>query len=294
MGLFTGDELRAALAEFMALTLFVWIGCGTAVSAQAGQLNAADGAGPVMNDFLVSVALAFGLGISVLAYGIGHISGGHINPAVTFGFFILGKIKLSVMLLYWIAQTLGAITGAAILWACVYGGYYDSPAPNGEYPPYLLGSNFLTPNITVGSGFFIEFMGTFLLVWTVMMSAAHPGSGAGNCAPIAIGWSVALAHFVCIPFTGCGINPARSFGPHLVVLATGYKVGTRGCWIFYTAPFVGSACATLIARFVYGADKDDEEEEEVERSMAEPAPVAEDSFAKDEGGAEDKSVEQES
>lgn len=82
-------------------------------------------------------------------------------------------------------------------------------------------------------------MGTFLLVWTVLFTAVSKVSIAGNLAPIAIGWSVMLAHLVLIPFTGCGINPARSFGPHIVIIMAGQKAGAAGWWIFYTAPFVG-------------------------------------------------------
>lgn len=278
MPLFTRDEIRAGFAEFIALALFVFVGCGAAVSSQVGQAKNEAGQGPAMDGFLVSVALAFGIGISVLAYGIGHISGGHINPAVTFGFFILGKIKFPVLLLYWFFQTTGAILGAVILWGCTVpptdqwsSGSPLNPSIFGN-PAYTLGSNSLNENLNLGSGFFIEFMGTFLLVWTVMMSAAHPGSGAGNAAPIAIGWSVFLAHIVLIPWTGCGINPARSFGPHLIMICTGeMKVGIRGWWIFYTAPFVGAAFATLIAKYIYGAAKDDVYDEEGEEpAEAEP------------------------
>ena len=91
----------------------------------------------------------------------------------------------------------------------------------------------------MGSAFLIEAMGTFLLVWTVCMTAVSKKSIAANIAPIAIGWSVLLAHLVLIPYTGCGINPARSFGPHLVTIMAGPEVGDAGWWVYYTAPFVG-------------------------------------------------------
>jgi hypothetical protein len=89
-------------------------------------------------------------------------------------------------------------------------------------------------------------MGTFFLVFTVMMTAVSSKAIAGINAPIAIGWSVLMAHLVLIPFTGCGINPARSAGPHIVSAAAGVDIAVRGWWVFYTAPFVGSAAATLI------------------------------------------------
>lgn len=89
------------------------------------------------------------------------------------------------------------------------------------------------------SAFLIEALGTFLLVWTVCTTVVSKRSTAGNVAPIAVGWSVLLAHLVLIPYTGCGINPARSFGPHLVLIMAGEKVGYEGWWVYYTAPFVG-------------------------------------------------------
>jgi Major intrinsic protein len=91
-------------------------------------------------------------------------------------------------------------------------------------------------------------MGTFLLVWTVLNTAVSKNSIAANLAPMAIGFSVFLAHIVLIPFTGCGINPARTFGPHIVILLAGETVGKPGWWIYYTAPFVGAAAAALICK----------------------------------------------
>jgi glycerol uptake facilitator-like aquaporin len=90
------------------------------------------------------------------------------------------------------------------------------------------------------------------LVWTVMMTAVSHKSIAGNLAPIAIGWAVLLAHLILVPLTGCGINPARSLGPMLVVIMAGAKVGFEGWWIYYTAPFVGSALATFVCVFIFG------------------------------------------
>jgi glycerol uptake facilitator-like aquaporin len=99
--------------------------------------------------------------------------------------------------------------------------------------------NSVRSTVPTASAFLGEAMGTFLLVFTVIMTAIHPKSIAQNIAPIAIGWSVLLAHLILIPTTGCGINPARSLGPMLVVLAAGGKAGLKGWWVFYTAPFIG-------------------------------------------------------
>ena len=121
-------------------------------------------------------------------------------------------------------------------------------------PPFKLGSNEVSGSIGTGSAFLIETMGTFLLVWTVMMTAVHKKSIAGNMAPIAIGWSVLMAHLVLLPFTGCGINPARSAGPHVVSAIAGSFVGYRGVWVFYTAPFVGAGAAALLTSIIFGLD----------------------------------------
>jgi aquaporin PIP len=105
--------------------------------------------------------------------------------------------------------------------------------------PFNIGLNTVQPSLPSASAFLGEFMGTFLLVFTVIMTAVHPKSIAQNLAPIAIGWSVLLAHLFLIPLTGCGINPARSLGPMLMTIFAGGKAGLRGWWVFYTAPFVG-------------------------------------------------------
>lgn len=248
---------RKAAAEFLAMTLFVWIGCGAVVSTQAFVVFDPDSG--LDNTFLTAVPLAFGLAISVLAYSIAPISGGHINPAVTFAFVLLGDMTPMVGVIYVTAQCLGAILGAAILWGCTASERlmeytYEATEDGGgvgEHPPFLLGINEVNPNVPVASAFLIEFMGTFLLVWTVLMTAVNVNSIAGNLAPIAIGWSVFLAHVVLIPFTGCGINPARSLGPMLVVIMSGKKVSYDGWWVFYTAPFVGAAAAAMVCKYIF-------------------------------------------
>lgn len=124
-------------------------------------------------------------------------------------------------------------------------------------PPFNVGLNAVAPGLPLGSAFLGEMIGTFLLVWTVMMTAVYNKNIAGNLAPIAIGWSVFLAHVVLIPLTGCGINPARSLGPLLVTAMAGGVI-PGSSWIFYTAPFVGAGLAALITKYLFGVMKDDE------------------------------------
>ena len=234
---------------------------------------------------LVGISLSFGLTISVLAYGIGHLSGGHINPAVTFSFMVLKLQSIKAGLLYMLAQFSGAFLGALILWGCsssltafcynespdgvtdgsvVSGVCKASALPDGSGygPAFGLGVNQVGPRVSSASAFLIECMGTYLLVFTVLHAAVHSKSTAGNAAPIAIGWAVLVAHLVLIPFTGCGINPARSFGPMIVdtIGGLGHIVWVGGWWVFYTAPFVGAGFAAATYKFLF------EEKDEVAAS----------------------------
>jgi MIP family channel proteins len=242
--------VKAVFAEFIAMTLFVWVGCGTAVSSQA--ILAFNPQATIDNSFLTAVALAFGFAISVLVYTVAPISGGHLNPAVTFGFVLLGDLTPMMGVFYTLAQCAGATLGAAIVWGSAISDTLTDQVNGDDKPPFLLGMNSVHPDLNIGSAFLGEFMGTFLLVWTVMMVAVSHKSIAGNLAPIAIGWSVFLAHLVLVPLTGCGINPARSLGPMLVVIMADDKAGFEGWWVYYTAPFAGAAAATFICKYLFG------------------------------------------
>lgn len=252
------------------MVLFVWIGCGSALSAQALVALNPNTGNTNSNAFLIAVSTAFGFAITVLAYTIAPISGGHINPAVTAALMSVGQIDAVSGFLYMVVQFLGALVGAGLLY-----GTFDSNTLQGQSdaPAFLLGSNSVNPNMPVGSAFLGEVMGTFILVWTVMLTAVSKKSIAGNLAPIAIGWSVLLAHLVLIPITGCGINPARTFGPHVVVAMTGSgdRIGVEGWWVFYTAPFVGALLAAAIAKFLFDVTREEETEK---ANNEEPASVS--------------------
>ena len=210
------DLLRGALSEYVAMTLFVFFGCGAAAS-NVSKVNGEWDPGST-----TIIALQFGLTITVLAYAIAHTSGGHINCAVTFGLMVVGKCHPVRGLLYLIAQLSGSITGAALL---LGGTHLDASALDRSG---ALGANGLqNPSVTVGNAFLFEFMGTFLLMFVVLESAVNAYSvttegessilgNKMNLAPIPIGFAVFVAHVVCIPVTGCSINPTRSFGPAVV------------------------------------------------------------------------------
>merc|ERR1712194_817371 len=123
----------------------------------------------------------------------------------------------------------------------------------GYGPAYNLGLNTVNEHVHVGCAFLLELTGTFILVVTVLNSAVSAKSAAGNAAPMAIGWAVLIVHINLIPYTGCGINPARSLGPMVVDSLGGAatSVWVRGAWVYYTAPFVGSLLAAATYKYVF-------------------------------------------
>eukprot|EP00980_Cylindrotheca_fusiformis_P025210 scaffold13276_cov79-Cylindrotheca_fusiformis.AAC.1 len=126
---------------------------------------------------------------------------------------------------------------------------------DGSYgPPFGLGVNSLSPRNKEANAFLIETIGTYLLVFVVIMSVLHKKSLTGNAAPIAIGWAVMMAHIVMIPYTGCGINPARSLGPMVVNSMGGVNMWSRGWWVYYVAPFFGSALAVISYKALFEDD----------------------------------------
>lgn len=230
--------MKAGFAEFVAMTLFVFIGCGSACANK-------NGGSP--GNWQFQVALTFGFAITALAYSIGHISGGQINCAVTFGLWCSGVIGIGQALVNVVCQLLGSICGA-FLTHMVFGnkaGETETDKTGG------LGCN----EVNHGGGFnerraFIgEVMGTFILVITVLETAVNPltlGNRALAC--LAIGISVFLAHCVLINVDGCSINPTRSFGPmvvRLMVYPPRKKEDTwvSDHWIFWLGPLVGAALA---------------------------------------------------
>lgn len=236
------DLALACFAEYLAMAFFVFIGTGSALS--TGEFLSVDGgSGAVAR--IMPIAMAFGMSIMVLVYSIGDVSEGHINPAVSFFLFLTGESSLVKCLLYTICHLAGAVTGSAFLYACT-SGLNKSRAGN---PPFDLGANSLNPDLTEGNGFCFEMIGTCLLCLVVFLTAVRDGNptdGKPNLAPLVIGFTVFLAHVVLIPFTGCGINPARTFGPALVNSFVGNNVWGYFYWIYFIGPFAGALLARLI------------------------------------------------
>ncbi|XP_073148810.1 aquaporin PIP2-4-like isoform X2 [Henckelia pumila] len=196
---------RAIIAEFIATLLFLYITVLTVIG--YSSQNAADQCGGVG---ILGIAWAFGGMIFILVYCTAGISGGHINPAVTFGLFLARKVSLVRAILYMVAQCLGAICGCGLVKAF----------QKSYYVRYGGGANMLNDGYSKGTGLAAEIIGTFVLVYTVF-SATDPKRNARDShvpvlAPLPIGFAVFMVHLATIPITGTGINPARSFGAAVI------------------------------------------------------------------------------
>ncbi|XP_042968473.1 aquaporin PIP2-7-like isoform X2 [Carya illinoinensis] len=201
---------RALIAEFIATLLFLYITVLTVMGYRSQTdpdkpgTNACDGVG------ISGIAWAFGGMIFVLVYCTAGISGGHINPAVTFGLFLARKVSLVRAVMYMVAQCLGAISGVGLVKAF----------NKAHFNKYGGGTNTLATGYSKGTGLGAEIIGTFVLVYTVF-SATDPKRNARDShvpvlAPLPIGFAVFMVHLATIPITGTGINPARSLGPAVI------------------------------------------------------------------------------
>ncbi len=221
---------KKCLAELIGTMVLVLMGCGSAVFAgsYAGAGTVGSGVGTL------GVALAFGLSVVVMAYTIGGISGCHINPAITLGVFLSGRMSGKDAAMYMVSQVIGAIIGSAILFAIVSTGFTGGGVTQ-------TGANACSGDVTLLQGFIAEAVFTFIFV-LVVLGTTDPTKGAGQFAGLAIGLSLVLIHIVCIPITGTSVNPARSIGPAL------FQGGDAlsQLWLFIVAPFVGAALSACV------------------------------------------------
>ncbi len=226
------DMTRRATAEFFGTWWLVFGGCGAAVLA-AGFPNLGIG--------FLGVSFAFGLTVLTMAYAVGHISGGHFNPAVTIGLWAGGRFKAADVLPYIIAQVIGAIVAALILYGIASGkpGWTaGSFAANGygDLSPGKYG---------LGACFVGEVVATFFFLFVIIGSTSQ-GAAVGF-AGIPIGLCLTLIHLVMIPVTNTSVNPARSTGPAL--FAGGHHIAQL--WLFWVAPIIGAALAGFFTRWLY-------------------------------------------
>jgi len=209
--------LRRAVAEFVGAFTLIFIG---------------GGAGIASGHDIVAVGLANGLAIGIMVSNLGHISGGHFNPAITFGFVLTRRIALGLAVVYWAAQLLGAIVAAAILRGLFSHANFLGAVPN-------------VPTIGAGKGLVIEIILTFFLVWAVFATAVDPRGAFKSIAGLAIGLTITIDVLMGGPLTGAAMNPARAFGPQLVGNFWGEG------WIYYLGPVLGALIAATAYEYLY-------------------------------------------
>ncbi len=227
-------NLSKYAAEFFGTLVLVLMGCGSAVIAGA---NGTTGVG------LLGIAFAFGLSVVAMAYAIGHISGCHINPAISIGMVVVGRMKAGEAAGFIVSQILGALAGAFILMLIANGKADYSIAVNG------LGQNgydAASPGkYNMISGFIAETVFTFIFLLVIFGSTSTKNIH-GGFAGLAIGLSLVLIHITGIPVTGVSVNPARSIGPALLVGG----VAISQLWLFIAAPILGSVLSAIAWRYV--------------------------------------------
>ena len=225
--------MRTSAAEFFGTFWLVFGGCGSAVIAAAF---------PQVGIGLLGVSLAFGLTVVTMAYAVGHISGGHFNPAVTAGVVAAGRMSPGTAVGYVVAQVLGACAASAVLM------YIAS----GKAGFDLVGSGFAANGYaehspggySQGAAFVTEFVMTFFFLMIILGTTAK--QAAAGFAPLAIGLSLTLIHLVSIPVTNTSVNPARSLGPALFV--GGWAI--QQLWLFWVAPIAGAVVAGIVHRWL--------------------------------------------
>jgi len=239
-------DVRKLTAEALGTALLVFFAVGVATLTFGHISGTTDEAG------VLTTALAFGLTMLALAYSIGPISGAHINPAVTMGFLASGRMTVNEAVGYWVAQFVGGIVGALVLWGVLSGTDDYSRSTNG------LGADgygdHSATGLNVGGAFVAEVVLTFLFVFVVLAATSRLGSP--GLAGIAIGLALTVVHLIGIPLTGTSVNPARSLGPALVAGSDALK----DLWLFIVAPLVGGVLAAGAYRYLFPGGNVDPDE----------------------------------
>lgn len=237
-------DIKKLLAEFLGTAVLVVIAVGVATESFGFKLH-----GLSFSAGVVATALAFGLVLVALVYAIGPISGCHVNPAVTMGFISSGRMKIQEGIAYMVAQVVGAIAGAYLLY------WMFTTVPSYHKAIQGLGTDGYgaqsTLHISQGGAFLVEVVLTAVFVMVVLF-ATHKAAIQG-AAGVAIGFALVIVHLIGIPLTGTSVNPARSLGPALVVGGTALSQ----VWVFIVAPLVGGIIAALIHMVVADRSKDE-------------------------------------
>jgi MIP family channel proteins len=220
------------LADLWRRTFVELLGTFTLVFAGAGTIMSL---GPQSDAGTLEVALATGLAIAVMVTAVGHISGGHFNPAITFGFILTRRISALLGVAYWVAQLLGAVLAALLL-------RWIFPAANRD------AANLGAPSvhtIDIGAALVVEALITFFLVWVVFAMTTDKRNAYTAVTGFAIGFVIVFGMLIAYPLTGGSFNPARAFGPELI------SNSWSDAWIYYVGPLAGGAIAALLYDEVY-------------------------------------------
>lgn len=210
------ELLKRGAAEFVGTFTLIFVGAGSIIATQGLNLTA--------------IGLAHGLAIAVMASAVGHISGGHFNPAVTFGFVVTRRMEARLAATYWFFQLTGAVIAALLLkWLL----------PQAQTDAVNLGAPSVGNGISVGAGLVIELILTFFLVWVIFATAADPRGAFATISGLAIGLTITLDIYMGGPYTGAAMNPARAFGPELAD-----NFWNDG-WIYWVGPLLGAGIAAL-------------------------------------------------
>jgi MIP family channel proteins len=220
------DVWAALVAEFLGPFFIVLIGCGSCIQ----KWEDTDAVSRVQ------ISLAFGLTVAALVQCVGHISGGHLNPAVTFGMLVTGRVGVLKALLYIVAQCLGAIAGAGIL---------KSLTPDSLH--HSLGQTTVNPQLNPVQGFGVEFLITFVLVFVIFAVTDENRADITGSVPLIIGLTVTTCHLFAIPYTGSSMNSARALGPAVITGSWDYH------WVYWLGPCGGGIAAAILYHTVFAA-----------------------------------------
>ena len=214
------DILRRGVAEFVGTFTLIFIGGGAAITIGGSDM--------------VAIALANGLAIGIMVTNLGHISGGHFNPAITLGFLATRRITARLAVVYWSMQLVGAVAAALILRVLFSGNFVGASA---------------APHVALGysdwKALLLEGVMTFFLVWAVWATAVDPRGAFKSIAGLAIGLTITVDVFAGGRVTGAAMNPARAFGPMLA------GNDWSGWWIYWVGPILGALVAALVFEFLY-------------------------------------------
>jgi len=256
----TKNFWRAVAAEFVGMTMFLLCVSTVAIGWKEQCVNYPNGTciippkGTSLKGLNVTtldpddgaavnteVSIGIGLAIASHAQAFGHVSGGHLNPAVTLGMIVGGNIAVLKGIFYILAQMVGAIAGSGIVYACT---------PTRFAEASNLGANALQNGTSVGGGFGVEILFTFMLVFFVFSVTDPRKRVEAYGQTLGIGVIIMVAHVCIIPYTNCSINPARSFGPAVVMNVWDDH------WIFWIAPALGGISAAVLYKLVFFVDED--------------------------------------